>query len=146
MAQEIAAARAAIDELTRIFFGAFSNQSGAGPDIDVLYRIFIAQAVIVRRNGEACEICDLRGFIEPRRNLLTEGRLIDFHEEEVSGRTEIFGGIAQRFCTYRKAGILDGRAFAGRGVKTIQFILVDGGWKIGALAWEDEAVSSGTAA
>ena len=126
MAQEIATARAAIEELTRVFFGAFSNRRGAGPDLDVLYRIFIAQAVITKRNDEACEICDVRGFIEPRRTLLTGGRLVDFHEEEVSGRTEVFGGIAQRYCTYRKAGILDGRAFAGRGVKTIQFIQVDG--------------------
>lgn len=146
MAQEIATARAAIAELTRSFFGAFSNRRGAGPALDVLYRIFIAQAVITKRNDKTCEIWDVRGFIEPRRTLLTGGRLVDFHEEEVSGRTEVFGGIAQRFCTYRKAGILDGRAFAGRGVKTIQFIRVDGDWKISALAWQDEPVSSGTGA
>ena len=143
MAEEIATAQAAIDELTRVFFGAFSNMQGAGPNIDVLYRLFISQAVITKRSGEACEIYDLRGFIEPRRQLLTAGRLVGFEEQEVSARTEIFGGIAQRFCTYRKTGFLDGRAFAGRGVKTIQFIQADGNWKISALAWEDEPVPSG---
>lgn len=146
MAEEIATARAAIEELTQVFFGAFANKHGAGPNIDVLYQLFISQAVITKRSGEACEICDLRGFVEPRRKLLTDGRLVGFEEQEVSGHTEIFGGIAQRFCTYRKAGILDGRAFAGRGVKAIQFIQVDGNWKISALAWEDEPVPPGTVA
>ena len=140
MDEEIAAeARKAIDELTRTFFGAFTNKCGTRPDVDRLYRLFLPEAVICRRQGEACEIYRLAEFIEPRRRLLTEGRLLDFEERELFGQTEVFGGIAQRFCTYGKAGVLDGRPYAGRGVKTIQFIKLRGEWRISALAWEDEA-------
>lgn len=137
MAEEVAAARAELDALTRLFFGAFTNRGGR-PEVDVLYRIFLPQAVITKRTGAAVEIYDLPRFVEPRRRLLTDGSLVDFAEEETAARTEIFGGIAQRLCTYRKSGVLDGRSFAGRGVKTIQFVRLDGAWRISALAWEDE--------
>lgn len=136
MAEEIAD-RAALDGLTRDFFGAFTNKQGA-PDVARLHRLFLPQAVITKGTGKTCETCDLAGFIEPRWKLLTEGRLLDFEEEEVSGRTEIFGGVAQRFSVYRKAGMLDGRPYAGRGVKMIQFVRLGGEWRISALAWEDE--------
>ena len=132
--------RAAIDEVTRVFFAAFSNQGGVSPAVDDLYRLFLPQAVITKRGAAGCEIYNLAQFVEPRRQLLMDGSLVDFHEEEVAARTEIFGGIAQRWCTYRKAGVLNGRPFAGRGTKTIQFIQLDGVWRISALAWEDEPV------
>ena len=131
-------ARVELDEVTRTFFAAFTNQGRAQPGVDVLYRLFLPQAVIIKRHGASAEVSDLAGFIEPRRKLLTEGSLLDFAEQEVSARTEIYGGIAQRFCTYRKAGVLNGQPFAGGGVKTIQFVQLDGTWRIRALAWEDE--------
>ncbi len=130
--------QAAIDDVTRIFFAAFSNQGGTRPAVDDLYRLFLPQAVITKRSAAGCEIYTLAQFVEPRRKLLTDGALVDFHEEEVAARTEIFGGIAQRWCIYRKAGVLNGRPFAGRGTKTLQFIELDGAWRISALAWEDE--------
>lgn len=131
-------ARAELNEVTRIFFAAFTNRGRAQPQVDALYRLFLPQAVITKRHGASAEVYDLAGFIEPRRKLLTEGSLLDFSEQEVSARTEIFGGIAQRFCTYRKAGVLNGQPFAGGGVKTIQFVQLNGTWRISALAWEDE--------
>ena len=131
-------AQAALDEVTRGFFGAFTNKHGA-PDVDRLHRLCLPQAVITKRSGGACEIMTVQQFIEPRRKLLTGGALTDFEEWETSARTEIFGGIAQRFSTYEKAGVMSGQPFTGRGVKTIQFIQLDGGWRISALAWEDES-------
>ena len=133
----MSADRAELDELTRSFFGVFANRGDAKPDIDLLYRLFLPQAVISKRQGATAEVYDLAGFIEPRRKLLTDGTLREFSELEDSARTEVFGGIAQRFCTYRKAGILNGQSFTGGGVKSIQFVRLDGVWRISALAWED---------
>ena len=129
---------AGIDQQVRDFFGAFTNKGGRRPDVERLRRIFLPQAVITRRDGNAVEIYDLERFIAPRLKLLTDGSLVEFEEEEESARTEVYGGIAQRWCTYRKAGVLQGRPYAGRGVKTIQFVRLDGVWRISALAWEDE--------
>ncbi len=128
-----------IGALTREFFGAFTNKGRLPPDVDRLYRLLIPQAVITKRAGPDCEIYDVKQFIEPRRQLLTGGRLVDFEEAETSGRTDFFGGIAQRFCRYRKAGVLDGRPFTGTGTKSMQFIKLDGEWRISAVAWEDDS-------
>jgi hypothetical protein len=62
--------------------------------------------------------------------------LVDFAEWEESGHTDVFGDIAQHFCSYAKSGIRDGTPFTGRGMKTLQFVrmcwLADS-----AVAWDD---------
>ena len=77
-------------------------------------------------------------FIAPRRELLSDGTLTDFREWELSGHTEIFGDIAQHFCSYAKAGEQRGVPFTGRGMKTMQFVRTPAGWRISAVAWDDE--------
>jgi len=70
--------------------------------------------------------------------LLNGGAFASFHEQEVSGTTEIFGNIAQRFGRYRKWGVQNGVAFEQFGTKTMQFVRTPEGWKISALAWDDD--------
>jgi hypothetical protein len=50
----------------------------------------------------------------------------------------VFGDIAAHFCTYAKAGTLDGNPFVGRGTKSLQLVRTRSGWKISAVAWDDE--------
>jgi hypothetical protein len=76
-------------------------------------------------------------FIEQRRPLLTQGRLVDFAERETDSRTWIAGNIAGRESLYEKSGVLDGIAFRTRGAKQMQFVRLDGRWWISALAWDD---------
>lgn len=76
-------------------------------------------------------------FIEPRQQLLAEGRLVNFNEWETSERTKTVGAIASRFSEYRKSGILDGVPFEGGGTKTMQFVLTPDGWRIAAVSWCD---------
>jgi hypothetical protein len=131
-------ANAAIDRVAGALFRAFTNK-GKPPELDSLHAIFVASAVITKCAGAAPEIYTLAQFIEPRRKLLTDGRLVDFEEHELSARTEISGGLAQRLSSYEKSGVLEGKAFASRGVKTMQLVRVGDAWKITALAWQDEA-------
>lgn len=133
-----ASAEDEIDALTQAFFSVFTNSNGIKPDVDAIHGMFIPQGLIIKCNGPEREIYTLQEFIEPRRQLLSSGRLTEFQEQEVSARTDIFGGIAQRYCIYKKSGILDGQAFQARGVKTLQLIRMDNGWKLVSLAWEDE--------
>lgn len=126
-----------IDDVTRAFFAAFTNK-GKAPDVDALYRLFVPSAIIVKCSAGGAEIYTLSEFVEPRRQLLTSGKLVDFEEREISGRTDVFRGIAQRFSDYEKSGVLDGKPFTGRGKKTLQLVLSHGTWKISALSWEDE--------
>ncbi|WP_052135018.1 DUF4440 domain-containing protein [Collimonas arenae] len=130
--------QAEIDALVKAFFSVFTNKNGVKPDVDAIHRMFIPQGLIIRCNDTEREIYTLQQFIAPRLELLNGGRLVDFQEQEVSARTDIFGGIAQRYCVYEKSGVLDGKAFHAYGVKTVQLVRMDDGWKMVSLAWEDE--------
>ena len=130
--------KAAIDEITTVFFDAFSNRNGATPKLDGLFALFIPEAIIIKNTGTAPEIYNLPGFIAPRKALLTDGSLINFYEEETSERTDIFGNVAQRYSPYRKSWSAAGDDYKGAGVNVFQFVRTPVGWKISSLAWDDE--------
>jgi len=130
--------RHAIDALVDAFFRLFSNRDGATPSLQAIFDLCIPQAVICKCAGSAPEVMSLQSFIAPRQELLTSGTLIDFAEVETAGETRVFGSIAQRVSTYTKAGVLDGAPFHGRGVKLFQFVKTPHGWRISAVAWDDE--------
>lgn len=128
----------AILDVVRRFFGTFDNRGGHPPDLDRLHDLVVPGGVLIKTCGAEPEVLGIEAFLEPRRALLNGGGLVDFHEEEVSGTTDRFGDVAQRWSVYRKAGVLDGTPFKTRGKKTIQLIRTTSGWKITAVAWDDE--------
>ena len=130
--------KTSIDRLTFSFYSLFTNRDGAAPNLAAIHELFIAEGVIVRTCGERPAVYDLKGFIEPRERLLRDGELVEFEEQEVHERTLIMGYVAQRFSVYRKAGVLRGEPFEGRGIKTMQFVRANGAWKMSAVAWDDE--------
>lgn len=128
----------AINELTAQFFGAFTNHGGAAPDIDRLYHLFTRDARIIRNIGGNPQVFDVAEFVEPRRAVLTDGSLVNFCEEEVSARTDIFGNIAHRFSRYRKSWVASGEPCEGEGAKSLQFLRTPEGWKVASLIWDDK--------
>ena len=129
--------RAAIARIVRTFFAAFTSGPDSADRLDRLRAVFLPEAVIVKTCGEPA-VYTVDSFIAPRRDLLSGGTLTGFREWELSGRTEIFGDIAQHFTSYAKEGVLDGTPFTGRGMKTLQFVRTPAGWRISAVAWDDE--------
>lgn len=132
-----AMSKSEIDAVTADFFGAFDNRGGRAADVDRIRRLTLPGAVITA-TGPSCTVYTVEEFIEPRRRLLSDGRLVEFSEWETSERTQIAGGIACRFGEYRKSGILNGEPFEGGGTKTIQFVRTPDGWRIAAFAWYDQ--------
>jgi hypothetical protein len=128
----------AIDGITRRFFAAFANAGGHAANIDDLYRVLIPEAVIVSNSGVTPVVYNVESFVEPRRTLLANGSLVDFREWETSGRTDIFGNIAQRAGTYAKSWTTGGSSFEQTGAKTLQFVRTPDGWRISAFAWDDD--------
>ncbi|MGW2637138.1 DUF4440 domain-containing protein [Streptomyces sp. NPDC001348] len=126
-----------IDLVTADFFAAFDNRGGRAADVARIRRLMLPTSVIVR-TGPEFAVYTVDEFIEPRRRLLADGRLVEFHEWETSEETRIAGDIASRFSTYRKSGRLDGAAFSGDGNKTLQFVRTSAGWRISAVAWHDQ--------
>ncbi len=138
MTPDLDADRAAVAEVVRTFFAAFTSGPGCDERLDALPRLFLPGALVVRTCGGEPTAYDVAGFVEPRRALLTGGTLTDFREWEVAGSTEVFGDIAHHFCSYAKEWTQDGERHTGRGMKTVQLVRTGAGWRISGAAWDDE--------
>ena len=111
-----------IDALVANFFLAFDNRNGATPRLADLINCFTDKATIVRRSDSGAELYTVREFATPRIKLLTDGALLQFHEWEISSKTQIFDGIAIRTSRYTKSGLLDGNDYTGSGTKCFQLV------------------------
>lgn len=128
----------AIDAVVNEFFSAFDNRNSTPVKLGVLKGLFLENSTIVKTCGTSPVAYSLDGFISPRHKLLSGGGLEEFSEHELWERTTIFGCIAQRLCAYRKSGVLNGEKFETDGMKSMQFVRTDTGWKIAAVIWDDE--------
>ena len=126
-----------IDALATRMYAAFCNRDGSVPNLDNLREVFLSGCTICKAIPGQEQVQSLDEFIDQRRPLLTQGRIVDFSERETDARTWIAGNIAGRESLYEKSGVLDGIAFHTRGAKQMQFVRLDGRWWIGALAWDD---------
>ncbi|WP_092556551.1 DUF4440 domain-containing protein [Actinoplanes derwentensis] len=132
-----AADRTAIADLVTTFFATFVSGPDSAARFDQIHRALLPQALIIRAGTEPATY-DVESFLAPRRTLLSSGELTDFREWEVSGRTDVFGDIAQHSCRYAKAGTLNGAPFTGEGTKIFQFLRTPAGWRISAVSWSDD--------
>ena len=130
-------AQKSIDELVGSFFGCFDNRKNRMPDFDFFNKHFLTDSVIGNKTESGVSTWSLNEFWQPRKELLTSGRLVEFHEWETESNTAIYHGIANRQSTYQKEGVLDGLPYSGEGIKLFQLVLTHGGWRIAYLLWED---------
>jgi len=134
----VATVKAGLERLPRQFFRAVSFNAGESPEYDRIYSLFIERGLLIKNVGATLEILSVQEFIESRQAMFRSGELSSFLEEELSGVTQIFGNVAHRFSAYSKAGTMKGTSFAARGMVSTQCILTPGGWKMSAMAWDDE--------
>jgi hypothetical protein len=120
------------------FLRAVSFGPGASPNYGALRDMFSEGARLIKNSGAVPEISTVNEFIASRHEQAATGRLTSFEEIEVADITDVFGNIAHRLSTYDKRGTLDGVEFAARGVISTQFIRTPEGWRISAMAWDDE--------
>ncbi|WP_146646609.1 DUF4440 domain-containing protein [Labilithrix luteola] len=101
--------------------------------------LFASNATIATHSGRGVQITTPDEFVRPRIELLTSGRLVEFHEWETQSENEILGSLAVRRSRYEKSGRLDGQPYAGVGTKFFQLAQIDEAWRIVSLAWIDDA-------
>jgi hypothetical protein len=127
-----------LDRLTAEFFRAVSFETGEAPTYQKIHSLFIDSGLLIKNSGPIPEVSSIRQFIESRQALVNAGELTHFHEGEISETTEIFGNVAHRFSAYEKSGTQKGVLFETRGMISTQFILTPAGWRMSAMAWDDE--------
>jgi hypothetical protein len=127
-----------LDRLITEFFRAVSFEAGATPRYEHIGELFIERGLLIKNSAATPEISSVPQFIEPRRAMVASGELMRFHEAELSHTTQVFGNVAHRFSAYTKSGTTKGVAFEARGMISTQFINTPAGWKMSAMAWDDE--------
>lgn len=103
-----------------------------------MHDLFVAGSTIIKNTAAGPEVYSLEQFIDTRAELLGNGTLTGFRERELETSTEIDGNHAERVCTYTKSGVLNGTPFTTRGVKVMRLVRTRVGWRLAALAWDDE--------
>ena len=127
-----------LDRLAAEFFRAVSFESSETPQYEIIETLFIEAGLLIKNSATAPEISTVRQFLAPRQAMVASGELTRFNEAELSETTEIFGNVAHRFSAYVKSGTLKGVLFQARGMISTQFILTPPGWRMSAMAWDDE--------
>jgi hypothetical protein len=131
-----------IDKIVDKFFTVFTTKNNGLPDIEALYHVCLPEILLIRKAGAVHTAYTLHSFASSRQKILTDGTLTEFEEREVSEETQISSNIAQRCSRYEKSGVLDGKYFQQKGCKLFQFVKSNDSWKISALVWEDEDVTT----
>ncbi len=132
------AAKVELDRLCVEFFRAVSFEAGESPPYENIHKLFIESGLLIKNTGSTPEISTIGQFIEPRQALVRSGELTRFREWELSEITQLFGNVGHRFSTYAKTGSMKGVSFEAKGMISTQFILTEAGWKMSAMAWDDE--------
>src|SRR2546425_6567050 len=133
--QNLTAVKRELDALVAEFFRAVKPAVREHPC--ALYRAWLADQEH-DINAATPEISGVRRFIEPRRAMVSRGELTRFRELELSETTEVFGNVAHRYSAYPKSGTTNGVPFEARGVISTQLVKTPAGWKMSAMAWDDE--------
>jgi hypothetical protein len=123
--------------LTAAFLDAVTFEPGERPGYDAIRDLFIEQGLLIKNVGEP-EIATVEEFIAPRQALVDSGELTEFEERELAHVTEVFGNVAHRMSTYAKRGTQGGVRFEACGVISTQFVFTPSGWRMSAMAWDDE--------
>ncbi|GAA3297813.1 nuclear transport factor 2 family protein [Dactylosporangium vinaceum] len=120
------------------FFRAVSFEAGTVPDYEAIRAVFAPRGLLIRAVGAPAEVSTVDEFIAPRVAQVRSGALTAFAESEISGASQVFGNVGQRWSRYDKRGVLDGAAFAAQGWISTQFARTGDGWRITSMAWDDE--------
>jgi hypothetical protein len=120
------------------FLAAVSFPPGDRPEYSAMRGLFSEGARLIKNSGALPEISSVDEFILPRQQQVDSGDLTSFAEVELAHITEVFGNVGHRFSTYAKRGTIKGVAFEAQGIISTQFIRTPAGWKISAMAWDDE--------
>jgi hypothetical protein len=127
-----------IQALLAAFLAAVTFEAGGTPEYGRIRELFVPGGMLIRNSGAEPDIASVEEFIAPRQASFDAGELTDFEETEISGVTELFGNVAHRFSAYGKRGTIHGAGFEARGMIATQFVRTPAGWRMSAMAWDDE--------
>lgn len=133
IAPDDAAIKKAVDDA----YASISFKQGDQPHYDSIQYAFIPQAQLINYIGDTAQILSISDFERAFKNYIQTTNIHNFQEEEIWGRTDEFGNIAQRISSY-KTYINSTDIVKERGVNSFQLIKTPQGWKVSSIIWDVE--------
>ncbi|WP_443938378.1 hypothetical protein [Pedobacter sp. MW01-1-1] len=112
-------------------------KQGETLNYDKIQNCFIPEAQFINFRSGKLGIFSLSQFIDNYKKAVTSGYIKSFYEEEIYGRTDQFGNIAQRISSY-KTYMNNMDKVIERGVNSFQLVKTPNGWKVSSIVWDVE--------
>jgi len=127
----------AIKKAVNDAYAAISFKQGEKPRYAEIPNYFTPQAQLINFRTDTAQVTSITQFVDLYKQFLEGNKVHMFYEEEIFGRTEQFGKIANRISTYTT--YLNTRdSIAERGVNSFQLIKTKAGWKVSSIIWDVE--------
>jgi len=127
-----------IDTLTRRFYECICFNHEHYPKFDRLQELFYGDGKLMNGNYDKPIEFTVQSYSQALMHQIEEGNAVFFSQQEISDITEVFGKTAQRVSVYEYSFTPENKEPWKRGVNYMQFILIDGKWKIVSMLWNDE--------
>jgi hypothetical protein len=127
-----------IDYLTTDFYKATSFQNEETPDFTPLKILFYGEGILVNNSFGKPITFNAESFIQAMESQVAGENVSQFVQREIHSSTEIFGKVARRISIYEYNFADHKLDRLPRGVNFIQFVQVEGNWRILSMAWSDE--------
>ena len=128
-----AAIKKAVDDA----YASLTYTTGNDAKLDSISYCFIPQAQLINFISDTAQILSISDFTKAYKNYIKTTNILNFKEEEIYGRTDQFGNIAQRISSY-KTYVNSNDIVKERGVNSFQLIKTPQGWKVSSIIWNVE--------
>ena len=129
---------AEIDYLTRDFYQAISFDHSTPPDFTPVKILFYGPGMLINNTFSKPITFTAESFIKALESQAADGVIQQFMQREVHSNTEVFGKIAHRISVYEYNFADHEMQKLPRGINFIQFVQIEGHWRILSMAWADE--------
>jgi hypothetical protein len=127
-----------LDFLARDFYEAISFERAVPPDFMLVKILFYGNGMLVNNSFNKPITFTVETFIEAMQSQVAQGSIEQFMERELYSKTEVFGKVAHRISVYEYNFADHEMKNLPRGVNFIQFVKIEGHWRILSMAWSDE--------
>lgn len=127
-----------IDYLTKDFYRAISFGHSAPPDFTPVKILFYGAGMLINNTFSKPITFTAESFIKAMESQVADGAIEQFMQRELYSNTEIFGKVAHRISVYEYNFADHEMPKLPRGINFIQFVQIEGHWRILSMAWADE--------
>ncbi|MBC8052391.1 MAG: hypothetical protein H7Y13_04960 [Sphingobacteriaceae bacterium] len=127
-----------IDKLTSQFYECICFNPEHYPKYDQLQELFYGDGKLLNGNYDQPLEFTVQSYVQAIMHQIDDGNVVFYSQQEISDITEVFGKTAQRISVYEYSSTAENIEPWNRGVNYMQFILIEGQWKIVSMLWNDE--------